>query len=282
MCAYTPAKYDAKTNMTMGDVTTCERFKDLPGAFPAQGDVSMSYTKCTGNGQVVLPFGAAEYVGLGFIVFLFLILTEIFGSPFIRNCQVAIAILIGFTIAAGASYMPPDAPDGTPALRYVTGDKINKAPGITFLWVKTFPLSVYGPAVLPTLLAFIITTVESVGDITASAEASRVENDGQLDSRIQGGLLTDGIASLIGALFTVLPNTTFSQNNGVISLTRCANKRAGYMCCVFLILFGVIAKIAAIIASIPECVLGGMTSFLFANIVVSGIPSVLFSYTLSD
>lgn len=282
MCAYTPAKYDAKTNMTMGDVTTCERFKDLPGAFPAQGDVSMSYTKCTGNGQVVLPFGAAEYVGLGFIVFLFLILTEIFGSPFIRNCQVAIALLIGFAIAAGASYMPPDAPDGTPALRYVTGDKINKAPGITFLWVKTFPLSVYGPAVLPTLLAFIITTVESVGDITASAEASRVENDGQLDSRIQGGLLTDGIASLIGALFTVLPNTTFSQNNGVISLTRCANKRAGYMCCVFLILFGVIAKIAAIIASIPECVLGGMTSFLFANIVVSGIPSVLFSYTLSD
>jgi len=68
----------------------------------------------------------------------------------------------------------------------------------------------------------------------------------------------------------VLPNTTFSQNNGVIALTRCANKRAGYMCCFFLVVFGIIAKIAAIIASIPECVLGGMTSFLFVNIVVSG------------
>jgi len=262
--------------MTIGDVTTCERFNSLPGVFPAQGDVSMSYTKCTNNGQVVLPFGAAEYVGLGFIVFLFLILTEIFGSPFIRNCQVAIALLIGFAISAAVQYTPPDAPDGTPALRYVTGDKINKAPGITFLWVKTFPLSVYGPAVLPTLLAFIITTVESVGDITASAEASRVEQDGQLDSRIQGGLLADGFCSIIASLFTVLPNTTFSQNNGVISLTRCANKRAGYMCCLFLVLFGIIAKIAAIIASIPECVLGGMVSFLFTNIIVSGI---LLTYT---
>jgi hypothetical protein len=119
------------------------------------------------------------------------------------------------------------------------------------------------------MIGFVITTVESVGDITASAEASRVEDDGNLDSRIQvslflsfslstlalaysssliclhadfvstlhliyhiyvfqGGILTDGIASLLSALMTVLPNTTFSQNNGVISLTRCANKRAGY------------------------------------------------------
>ena len=60
VCAYTPPKYDAKKNMTIGEITTCERFKDLPGVFPAQADVSMSYTKCTGNGQVVLPFGAGR------------------------------------------------------------------------------------------------------------------------------------------------------------------------------------------------------------------------------
>ena len=212
-------------------------------------------------------FAPAEYVGLGFAVFTFLILTEIFGSPFIRNCQVAIALLIGFAIAGMARYTPPGSDE---SLKYVNDAKIKAAPGITFLWVKTFPLSVYPPAIIPTLLAFIITTVESIGDISASAEASRVEDDGQLDSRIQGGLLADGIASFLSALMTVLPNTTFSQNNGVIALTRCANRRAGYCCCLFLFLFGVIAKIAAIIASIPDCVLGGMTCFLFVNIVVSG------------
>ena len=125
VCAYTGAKYNKDTNMTMGDVTTCERFKDLPGVFPAQEDVTMSYTKCATSGQVVLPFGAAEYVGLGFCVFLFLIITEIFGSPFIRNCQVAIALIIGFIIAAASSYTPPDAPDGAPALKYVTSAKID-------------------------------------------------------------------------------------------------------------------------------------------------------------
>jgi len=117
-----------------------------------------------------------------------------------------------------------DVPGSDKELKYVNSAKIASAPAITFLWVKTFPLSVYVPAIIPTLIAFVITTVESIGDISASAEASRVENDGQLDSRIQGGILTDGVASVLSALMTVLPNTTFSQNNGVISLTRCANR----------------------------------------------------------
>lgn len=271
VCEYNPPTYDEATDMTMGDVTKCERFKDTPGVFPGQSDVSKSFTKCTNNGEVVLPFGAAEYVGLGLSVFFILLITEIFGSPFIRNCQVAIALLCGFAISAMARYPIPGDPKNENMLRYVTNSRIENAPGITFLWVKTFPLSVYAPAIIPVLLGFIITTVESVGDITASAEASRVDKDGLLDSRIQGGLLADGIASLLSALFTVLPNTTFSQNNGVISLTRCANKRAGYCCCGFLVSFGIIAKIAAIIASIPYCVLGGMTTFLFVNIVVSGV-----------
>jgi len=268
VCSYTAHKYDEEKDMTMGDKTTCVRFKDTPGVFPPQTDVQMSVVKCGDNGEVFLPFGAAEYVGLGFVVFMFLLLTEIFGSPFVRNCQVAIALLLGFAVAAIARY---DVPGSEAQLKYVNDAKIKAAPAITFLWVETFPLSVYAPAIIPTLLAFIITTVETVGDVSASAEASRVHEDGQLDSRIQGGVLADGICSILSCLMTVLPNTTFSQNNGVIALTRCANRRAGYCCCIFLICFGIIAKISAVINSIPYCVLGGMTTFLFVNIVVSGI-----------
>mmetsp|Transcript_310 Transcript_310/g.699 ORF Transcript_310/g.699 Transcript_310/m.699 type:complete len:200 (-) Transcript_310:155-754(-) len=68
-----------------------------------------------------------------------------------------------------------------------------------------------------------------------------------------------------------MPNTTFSQNNGVIALTKCASKRAGYACGVWLIFLGVFGKFAGLITSIPDCVLGGMTIFLFANVLASGI-----------
>ncbi|CAM9245973.1 unnamed protein product [Discosporangium mesarthrocarpum] len=69
----------------------------------------------------------------------------------------------------------------------------------------------------------------------------------------------------------MLPNTTFSQNNGVIALTRCASWRAGIACGIWLFGFGILAKVAAFFVSIPDCVLGGMTTFLFANVSVSGI-----------
>lgn len=96
-----------------------------------------------------------------------------------------------------------------------------------------------------------------------------------------------------------MPNTTFSQNNGVIALTKCASRRAGFACACWLIFMGVFSKIAGmymmatvgypclrfvyspnlllltpcsgVITSIPDAVLGGMTIFLFANVLASGV-----------
>jgi hypothetical protein len=65
--------------------------------------------------------------------------------------------------------------------------------------------------------------------------------------------------------------SVFAQNNGVISLTRCANRKAGFAACFFLILMGVFSKFAAALVSIPSAVLGGMTTFLFTSVAVSGI-----------
>ncbi|KAF3930807.1 hypothetical protein ABW20_dc0108085 [Dactylellina cionopaga] len=65
--------------------------------------------------------------------------------------------------------------------------------------------------------------------------------------------------------------STFAQNNGVIALTRCANRKAGYFCCFWLIIAGVFAKFAAALVAIPGAVLGGMTTFLFSAVAVSGM-----------
>ncbi len=89
--------------------------------------------------------------------------------------------------------------------------------------------------------------------------------------RIQGSLMADAVCSILASVFTSMPNTTFSQNNGVIALTKCASRRAGIATGAWLIFMGVFAKIAGVITSIPDCVLGGMTIFLFANVLISGI-----------
>ena len=89
--------------------------------------------------------------------------------------------------------------------------------------------------------------MEATGDITASAEVSRVAVEGEeFESRVQGGLLSDGIGGFFSALFTNPPLSIFAQNNGVIVITRCANRTAGRVCAAFLILFGVVGKISGV------------------------------------
>jgi xanthine/uracil permease len=154
----------------------------------------------------------------------------------------------------------------------VTGTQISEAKWITFLWVRRFKIGFYAPAVLPLLFAFMVTTMECIGDITATTEASHLEPVGpKFEQRIQGGILADGLNAFFGALGTMTPVTTYAQNNGVISLSRCASRYAGYGCCAWLFILGVIGKFAAIILTIPNCVLGGMTTFLFTGVVVSGV-----------
>ncbi|KZV63347.1 Xanthine/uracil permease [Peniophora sp. CONT] len=205
-----------------------------------------------------LLWGSPEFIGLGFLSFISIVLTELFGSPFLKNISIIIGLIVGCIVSGAAGY--------------IDGSSIKSAPAITFLWVHTFKIGVYGPAVLPMLAVYISLMMEATGDITASAEVSRVAVEGEeFESRIQGGLLSDGLGGFFSALFTVAPLSVFAQNNGVIAITRCANRQAGRWCCAFLLLFGIIGKISGVFLAIPNSVLGGVTTFLFASVVVSGV-----------
>ncbi|KAF2489277.1 Xanthine/uracil permease [Lophium mytilinum] len=205
-----------------------------------------------------LPWGSAQFIGLGFLVFLTIILCERFGSPIMKSTAVVIGLLVGCIVAAACGYFDRSSIDSSPAA--------------SFIWVHTFKLSVYGPIVLPLLAVYIVLAMEAIGDITATCDVSRLEVDGPLfDSRIQGGVLADGLNGIIAALCTITPMSTFAQNNGVIALTKCANRKAGYACCFWLLIMGIFAKFAAALVAIPSAVLGGMTTFLFSAVAVSGV-----------
>ncbi|KAH7053222.1 permease family-domain-containing protein [Macrophomina phaseolina] len=210
------------------------------------------------NAPRPLPWGSAEFIGLGFLVFVSIIICERFGSPIMKSCAVVIGLLVGCIVAAACGYFDRSGIDASPAA--------------SFIWVHTFKLSVYGPIVLPLLAVYIVLAMEAIGDITATCDVSRLQVDGALfDSRIQGGVLADGLNGVIAGLCTITPMSTFAQNNGVIALTRCANRKAGYAACFWLIIMGIFAKFAASLVAIPSAVLGGMTTFLFSAVAVSGI-----------
>lgn len=237
--------------------------KDWAGGSGSCGNDPASRSLCpSADAPHALPWGSAEFIGLGFLVYVSIILCERFGSPIMKSCAVVLGLLVGCIVAGACGYFDRSG--------------IDAAPVVSFIWVKTFPLTIYPPLILPLLAVYIVVMMETIGDITATCDVSRSEVEGPgFDSRIQGGVLGNGVTCLIAGLCTITPMSVFAQNNGVIALTRCANRKAGYCCCFFLIMMGVFAKFAAALVAIPNSVFGGMTTFLFSSVAVSGIRIVM-------
>lgn len=206
-------------------------------------------------------WGSAQFIGLGFLVYFTIIVCEKWGSPIMKSCAVIVGLLVGCIVAAACGYFDRSG--------------IDAAPAATFIWVHTFRLKVYGPMVLPFLACYIVLMMEAIGDITATSDVTRLEIEGPLyDSRVQGGVLADGLNGVLAGLCTLPPMSTFAQNNGVIAITKCGSRTVGYWCCFYLVIMGVFSKFAAALVAIPSSVLGGMTSFLFTSVAVSGLKII--------
>ncbi|KAH3684188.1 hypothetical protein WICPIJ_004831 [Wickerhamomyces pijperi] len=226
------------------------------------GSGCMSIAACPSvGGPMAAPWGSARFIGLGFLVFVTIVFCEKWGSPIMKSTAVIVGLLVGCIVAAAAGYFEHSS--------------IDSAPVGTFLWVHTFKLSIYGPAVLPFLATYIVLMMEAIGDMSATSDVSRLPIYGpEFDSRIQGGILNDGIAGCLSCLMTITPMSTFAQNNGVISMTKCANRMAGYWCCAILIIMGIFGKFSGAILSIPKPVLGGMTTFLFTSVCAASLSII--------
>ncbi len=135
-----------------------------------------------------------------------------------------------------------------------------------------YGISIAWPYVIPMCLLYLITTVETMGDLTATSMISGEPVEGDLYmKRISGGVLGDGINSALAAVFNSFPNTTFSQNNGVIQMTGVASRYVGFYIAGFLVLFGLFPIVGGIFSIIPNSVIGGAMLVMAGTIAASGI-----------
>jgi xanthine permease len=204
--------------------------------------------------------GAPPWAGLavaGLVVGVVVVLHAVH-RPWARISAVAVALLVGYGVCAAAGYLEYRPPTSEAWLVLPIPFK--------------YGLSFRGEFVLPFLLLYLITAVETIGDLTATAQLSGEPIQGSLYwDRIRGGVLADGFNSALAATCNSFPNTTFSQNNGVIQLTGVASRQAGYWVAGFLCLFGLFPVISGWIAVMPGPVLGGVTLLLFGFVAAAGV-----------
>ena len=127
----------------------------------------------------------------------------------------------------------------------------------------------HADAIFSVVLIFLVSATETIGDTTALA-ASGLGRDVD-DKEISGSLACDGFISSVSSLFGCLPITSFSQNVGLVAMTKVVNRFTIATGAVIMLLAGIFPIFGALLATLPDAVLGGCTIMMFGTIVISGI-----------
>ncbi|MCA3881433.1 uracil-xanthine permease [Vibrio vulnificus] len=215
-----------------------------------------------GGGYAALgdgTFGSLDKLALAGTVLGLIVLLNRAKNPYVRVASIVIAMLVGYVMAYFMGMVDTRQASSSSALVALP---IPMQFGLSFDWSLFIPL----------VLIFLITALEAIGDITATSEVSGEPVKGPVYmKRIKGGVLADGLNSAIAAVFNSFPNSTFSQNNGVILLTGVASRYVGYFIAGMLVLLGLFPGVASFVQLIPEPVLGGATIVMFGTIAAAGV-----------
>jgi len=207
-------------------------------------------------------YGAADYgsvtnISIAMAVLLVTVLLNRYGKGFVSSASVIIGLVFGYVLcgALGLLNMQPVADASLFAIP--TPLKF----GITFSMA----------AVIPFITAYLVTTIETVGCLMAVGEAA---GHTLSDEELSAGILADGVGSFIAGFFNAGPNTSFSQNVGLIPMTKVASRHVVQIAGILLVILGIFPKFGALIAIIPNPVLGGAGIIMFGMVASAGIKTL--------
>ena len=230
-----------------------------------------------GGGFKAKDFGSAENLGLGLFVLVVILIFKHGTKGITSYSSILMGIIAGYFASIVMSFVLPTTAVTAKGVEYtkswvINWDKVSQA--AWFDIPELFPVDIVFDmrAIIPVAIMFIVTAVETVGDISGVMESGfGREAD---DKELSGGIICDGVGSAFAAVLGVLPNTSFSQNVGLVAMTKVVNRFALATGAIFLVLCGLIPKLGAIVSIMPQSVLGGAAVMMFSSIVVSGIQLI--------
>lgn len=207
-------------------------------------------------------YGNYENIGVGLLVLIVVIGFNCCRSPLLRMGGIAIGLCVGYIVSL--------------CLGMVDFSSMRNLPWVTIPtpFKYGFQFNFHHFLVVGTI--YLLSVLEAVGDITATAMVSRrpIQGD-EYQSRLKGGVLADGLVSVIASAVGSLPLTTFAQNNGVIQMTGVASRYIGRTIAVMLVLLGLFPMIGGFFTTIPSAVLGGAMTLMFSMIAIAGIRIII-------
>lgn len=211
-----------------------------------------------GGGSGSPDFGSWKNLLLGFITLLSCLLFQIFAKSYFKQLSVLFGLVVGYIVAA--------------CMGIVDFSALKECGVIAIPRFMPFTPEFHVGPIVTVILIFLVSATETIGD--TSALAASALNREVTDKEITGSIACDGYISSLSALFGCLPITSFSQNVGLIAMTKVINRFTIATGAGIMILAGLFPIFGALLNTLPEAVLGGCTIIMFGNIVISGLQMI--------
>lgn len=211
-----------------------------------------------GGGAGAEDFGSAENILLGTITLICCITFNILAKSYWKQLSVLFGLVVGYIVAV--------------CMGMVDFSALQSAGLIAFPQIMPIKPEFNLGAMVSVLVIFMVSATETIGDTSALAATGL--NREATTKELSGSIACDGFVSAISGVFGCLPITSFSQNVGLVSMTKVVNRFVIFTGTVIMVLAGFFPVFGAFLATLPDAVLGGCTLMMFGNIVISGLQMV--------
>lgn len=209
------------------------------------------------GGVGAADYGAPVNLLVAGTVFVTILVLNQFGRGMLSHAAVLWGVGLGWALAGG--------------LGMVDVSPVGAASWLQLPAPLAFGFEVRWSAVLVMSFIYVVSTMETIGDISGTVAAEGRE---PTPAELRGGLVADGVMSALAGVFSAFPNTSYSQNVGLVNLTGVVSRHVTAVTGVLLVVLGLLPKVAALFATIPAPVVGGVGLVVFGMIFSSGAAIV--------
>jgi NCS2 family nucleobase:cation symporter-2 len=204
-------------------------------------------------------YGGLVYWGIAVLTLATVLICNMFGRGYIKLAAILIGILVGYIASLAAGI--------------VTFESIGAAAWFNLPAILPYRLEFPIAAVSSMAIMYVVNSVQAVGDLSGTTVGG-MEREAT-DEELSGGVKANGVVSVIGSLIGALPTATYSQNVGIVAMTKVVSLTVFRITAIMIFIAGFIPKFGAVITSIPQCVIGGATISVFAQITMTGMKLIV-------
>ncbi len=211
-----------------------------------------------GGGSGSEDFGSAKNLIVGTVTLVCCLVFNILAKSYWKQLSVLFGLVVGYILSL--------------AMGMVDFSALSSSKVVALPEILPFKPEFHIGAIISVVVIFMVSATETIGDTSALA-ATGLDRD-VTAKEISGSVACDGFVSSLSSVFGCLPITSFSQNVGLVAMTKVVNRFVIFTGAVIMVLAGFFPIFGALLATLPDAVLGGCTIMMFGSIVLSGMQMI--------